>query len=170
MPLRLPNRWIWDFWLARDGEDYHVFYLQAPRTLGDPELRHFNASIGHAVSRDLREWCPLPDALRPGPPGAWDDHAVWAGCVIRYDGLWHMFYTGVHTSEDDLIEQRVGLATSTDLENWRKHPDNPLIESDPHYYSRRDLGTLGPERVWRDPCVLFSKYTHSSTQLPHRAE
>ena len=154
MPLRLPNRWIWDFWLARDGEDYHVFYLQAPRSLGDPELRHFNASIGHAVSRDLREWCPLPDALRPGPPGAWDDHAVWTGCVIRYDGLWYMFYTGVHTSEDDLIEQRVGLATSTDLENWRKHPDNPLIETDQRYYSRRDPGTLGPERVWRDPWVF----------------
>jgi beta-fructofuranosidase len=54
VPLRLPNRWIWDFWLARDGKDYHAFYLQAPRSLGDPALRHFNASIGHAVSQDLR--------------------------------------------------------------------------------------------------------------------
>jgi beta-fructofuranosidase len=147
VPLRLPDTWIWDFWLARDGEDYHVFYLQAPRSLGDPELRHFNASIGHAVSRDLREWSPLPDALRLGPPSAWDGHAVWTGCVIRHDNIWHMFYTGVHVGEDGLIEQRVGLATSTDLENWRKYPDNPLIEADPRYYSRRDPGTLGPERV-----------------------
>lgn len=154
MPLRLQDRWIWDFWLARDGEDYHVFYLQAPRSLGDPELRHFNTSIGHAVSRDLREWQTLPDALYPGPPGAWDGHAVWTGCVIRHEGIWHMLYTGVHVGENGLIEQRVGLATSTDLEHWRKHPYNPLIEADPRYYSQRDPGTLGPERVWRDPWVF----------------
>ena len=49
-----PDHWLWDFWFARDGDDVHVFYLQAPRSLGDPELRHHNATIGHAVSRDLR--------------------------------------------------------------------------------------------------------------------
>jgi hypothetical protein len=92
VPLRLPDTWIWDFWLARDGEDYHVFYLQAPRSLGDPELRHFNASIGHAVSRDLREWSPLPDALRLGPPSAWDGHAVWTGCDPARQPLAHVLH------------------------------------------------------------------------------
>ena len=154
MPLRLSDRWNWDFWLARDGRSYHVFYLQAPRSLGDPELRHFNVSIGHAVSRDLRGWQVLADALHPGRPGAWDDRAVWTGCVIRHEGLWHMLYTGVRVDEKGLIEQRVGLATSTDLTSWRKHPDNPLLEADPRYYSQRDPGTLGPERVWRDPWVF----------------
>jgi beta-fructofuranosidase len=90
--------------------------------------------------------------------------------VIQHEGGWHMLYTGVHMGEDGLIEQRVGLATSTDLTSWRKLPDNPLIEADPRYYSQRDPSTLGPERAWRDPCVLFSKYTRSSTQLPHCAE
>jgi beta-fructofuranosidase len=37
MTLRLPDKWMWDFWLIRDGMDYHVFYLQAPRSLGDPD-------------------------------------------------------------------------------------------------------------------------------------
>ena len=163
MPLRLQDRWIWDFWLARDGEDYHVFYLQAPRSLGDPELRHFNTSIGHAVSRDLREWRPLPDALHSGPPGVWDDGAVWTGCVIQHEDIWHMLYTGVHIDQEGLIEQRVGLATSTDLTSWRKHPENPLIEADPRYYSQRDPGTLGPERVWRDPWV----FRHPQTEDFH---
>ena len=63
VPLRLPDHWLWDFWFAVDGDDVHVFYLQAPRALGDPELRHHNATIGHAVSRDLRRWEVLPDAL-----------------------------------------------------------------------------------------------------------
>jgi beta-fructofuranosidase len=31
--LRLADRWVWDFWVAREGADYHVFYLKAPREL-----------------------------------------------------------------------------------------------------------------------------------------
>src|SRR5690606_19339933 len=46
MPLALPDRWVWDFWFAHDGDDVHVFYLQAPRALGDPDRRHHNATIG----------------------------------------------------------------------------------------------------------------------------
>ena len=133
---------MWDFWLVRDGTDYHAFYLQAPRSLGDPELRHLNASIGHAVSKDLRHWRVLPDALDAGPPGAWDDRAVWTGCVVWARGRWHMFYTGVSV-EDDTVVQRAGLATSEDLIRWRKHPKNPLIEADPRYYEQRDESAVG---------------------------
>jgi beta-fructofuranosidase len=71
--LRFVDRWIWDFWFADDGTDRHVFYLQAPRSLGRPELRHRNATIGHAVSTDLRTWEVLPDVLGPGPAGRFDD-------------------------------------------------------------------------------------------------
>ena len=158
MTLQLPNKWVWDFWLVRDGTDYHAFYLQAPRSLGDPELRHLNASIGHAVSKDLRHWRVLPDALNAGPPGAWDDRAVWTGCVVWARGRWHMFYTGVSV-EDDTVVQRAGLATSEDLIRWRKHPKNPLIEADPRYYEQRDEVAVGYERMWRDPWVFKHRQT-----------
>ena len=71
MALRLTEKWVWGFWLARDGADYHVFYLQAPRSLVEQQLRHLSASIGHAVSKDLENWRVLPDALHParGEPG-----------------------------------------------------------------------------------------------------
>ena len=69
MTLRLPDKWVWDFWLAQDGPDYHIFYLQAPRSLSDPDLRHWNVSVGHAVSQNLRDWGILPDALRPSSNG-----------------------------------------------------------------------------------------------------
>lgn len=154
MPLRLDESWIWDFWLARDGADYHVFYLQAPRTLVDPELRHFSASIGHAVSRDLRRWEVLPDAVHAGSPDEWDGNAVWTGSVIKRDQTWYMLYTGVSSGEGGTIEQGIGLATSPDLVHWHKHPKNPLIAADSRYYSIRDSGLLGPERVWRDPWVF----------------
>ena len=162
MTLRLPDKWVWDFWLVRDGMDYHAFYLQAPRSLGDPELRHLNASVGHAASKDLRHWRVLPDALSAGPPGAWDDRAVWTGCVVRGRGMWHMFYTGVSV-EGDAVVQRAGSATSEDLICWRKHPKNPLIEADPRYYEQRDEGAVGCERMWRDPWV----FRHPRTGVYH---
>jgi beta-fructofuranosidase len=145
MALRLPEHWLWDFWLARDGDDVHLFYLQAPRALGDPELRHRNATIGHAVSRDLRRWRVLGDALGPGPPGAFDDLATWTGSVLRHDGRWWMFYTGVSHAEDPPV-QRVGLATSSDLGTWERH--GMVLEADPRWY--------GTEH-WRDPWVAWDE-------------
>ncbi|HEX8092776.1 hypothetical protein [Jatrophihabitans sp.] len=54
--LRLPDDWVWDSWIADDGERYHLYLLRASRALLDPTLRHARATIGHASSLDLREW------------------------------------------------------------------------------------------------------------------
>jgi beta-fructofuranosidase len=152
MTLRLPDRWLWDFWLAQDGLDYHIFYLQAPRSLEKQELRHWNVSIGHAISQDLRTWQTLPDALWPSPNSAWDDYTTWTGSIIQHRGLWHLFYTGGSRDERGLV-QRIGLATSTDLLRWEKHPDNPLIVADPRWYELLDLN-LWQDQAWRDPWVF----------------
>ena len=67
--LRLEDRWVWDSWVVDDGERYHLFYLQAPRSLGDAGLRHTHATVGHASSTDLVSWTVHPDALGPGAAG-----------------------------------------------------------------------------------------------------
>jgi beta-fructofuranosidase len=152
MSLRLADKWVWDFWLAYDGPDIHIFYLQADRTLPDPELRHWNVSIGHAVSQDMRQWTVLPDALAPSRSPAWDDYSTWTGSVIKNQGQWYLFYTGTSRAEDGKI-QRVGLATSADLITWQKHPANPIIEADPRWYELLDSGTWH-DLAWRDPWVF----------------
>jgi beta-fructofuranosidase len=152
MALRLPDKWLWDFWLAQDGPDYHVFYLQAPRSLGNPELRHWNASVGHAVSQDLHTWRVLPDALRPGPSGGWDDYTTWTGSVLRHESLWYFFYTGTNRAEEGLV-QRIGLATSSDLIHWDRHPENPILAADPRWYELLDTN-LWHDQAWRDPWVF----------------
>jgi beta-fructofuranosidase len=157
LALRLDDRWVWDFWTVTDGPDHHLFYLQAPRALGDPELRHHHATVGHAVSRDLRDWRVLADALGPGPPGSWDDLAVWTGSVIGADGRWAMLYTGIARSERGAI-QRIGLATSHDLVRWRKHPANPVLEADERWYECLDASAW-PEQAWRDPWLMFDPAT-----------
>ncbi len=141
MTLRLPGHWLWDFWFAQDGADVHVFYLQAPRALGDPALRHRNATIGHAVSRDLRSWRVLPDALGPGEPGEFDDLATWTGSIVRHGGRWELFYTGIARAEDGAV-QRIGRAESADLVRWERR--GVVLEADPRWYERE---------TWRDPWV-----------------
>jgi beta-fructofuranosidase len=148
--LRLDDRWVWDFWLARDGDDHHLFFLQADRALVDENRRHVAASIGHAVSSDLTTWEILPDALHPGAPGAWDDLATWTGSVVRHDGSWHLFYSAVGTADSSRV-QRVGAAISDDLITWRRHGANPLIAADGRWYDR---SVAADDEPWRDPWVF----------------
>jgi beta-fructofuranosidase len=152
MTFRLADKWVWDFWLVdRDGE-HHLFYLQAPRALGDATLRHHNATIGHAVSADHRHWRVLADALGPGRPGSWDDLATWTGSTIGHEGHWYMLYTGVNRAEHGLV-QRIGLARSDDLLHWDKHPGNPVLEADPTWYEVLDQGRWR-DQSWRDPWLF----------------
>jgi beta-fructofuranosidase len=150
--LTLPDAWAWDFWLADDGELFHLFYLNAPRELCDPELRHRAAGVGHAVSTDLRTWELLPEALAAGQPGGPDDLAIWTGCVVRPGpgDPWHMFYTGTTDVGGELV-QSTCLATSPDLGTWTREPGNPVLRADPRWYEV--LGDSWPGEHWRDPWV-----------------
>jgi beta-fructofuranosidase len=153
MVLQLPDKWVWDFWFAVDGPDYHIFYLQAPRSLADENLRHWHTTIGHAVSKDLIHWQVLPDALAPSTePGKWDNYTTWTGSILHHAGIWYMFYTGAKREEDGKY-QRIGLATSSDLMNWQKCVDNPLIEPDPQWYEIFDP-TMWFDQAWRDPWIF----------------
>ncbi len=153
MSLSLPDRWVWDFWLAHDGLDFHIFYLQSPRSLGDPGERHWHATIGHAVSSDLMHWEILPDAIGPSPEDdGWDNYTTWTGSITQHAGLWYMFYTGGNRRENGLV-QRIGLAISRDLINWNKYDANPVLVSDPDRYEELDLD-LWHEQAWRDPWVI----------------
>ncbi|MES2143053.1 MAG: levansucrase [Pseudomonadota bacterium] len=120
MVVAIDGKWIWDSWYYRDGDTWHGYFLQADRSLGDPDLRHFNVSQGHATSRDLVNWTHLGTMLRPSDGPAWDDLTTWTGSVLKDDaGLWHLFYTGARQSEDGLY-QRIGHATSTDGHSWMR--------------------------------------------------
>jgi beta-fructofuranosidase len=152
--LNPDDRWVWDFWHVQDDQTHHLFYLQAPKALGDPELRHRNATIGHATSTDLAHWTEHGAALHPGCTGAFDAGATWTGSVVRGDdGRWHMFYTGtsfLRPGAHDNV-QVIGVATSFDLHTWEKDPSVEL-RADPRWYEK--LGDSSwPEEAWRDPWV-----------------
>ena len=81
MGFSLTEHWVWNFWLADDGHEFHPFSLYAPKSLGDPELRHRNARFGHAPSGDFVERIDHGAIFGAGEPGDFDDTVTWAGSV-----------------------------------------------------------------------------------------
>lgn len=154
--LELTDKWIWDFWLVRDQDDWHVYFLQADNSLPDPELRHRNVTQGHAVSKDLIHWTHKGTCLTPAPRPAWDDWTTWTGSVVKDDkGLWHLFYTGT-SYEGEGLHQRIGHAVSTDMHSWQRVGNGlclDLIGPNARFYEEYRAGHWH-DRAMRDPCVM----------------
>ena len=155
MALVLPDKWVWDCWFAFDGEKHHIFYLHASKALGDPDRRHRNVMVGHAVSNDLTNWTIVRDALAVGPSPSFDSYTTWTGSVVKDDaGLWWMFYTGT-SREDGGDIQSIGAATSKDLMVWEKLGNEALLKADPSWYETFELPEATAEHC-RDPWVFRS--------------
>jgi beta-fructofuranosidase len=160
MSLAFTDRWVWDSWLVDDDNIYHLFYLNAPKNSVDPELRHREAIISHAVSRDLVSWEPVGNVVTPGASDAFDATATWTGSVIRNPaGGWTLFYTGSRFADPNAGSsvQSVGVAHSPDLLTWTK-ATAPHVEADGHWYEKASDSSAGGE-AWRDPWVLHDETT-----------
>lgn len=160
--LRLDEHYIWDSWIADDGELYHLFFLQAPRSLGSPGHRHVNAVVGHATSVDLVDWDYLGVCFGPAESG-WDDMAIWTGSVVREGGRWRMFYTAINKEGHGVYDQRVGSAISDDLHHWTRVGDQSVAHPDPRWYKTLALVPPpephaapldGRSETWRDPLAM----------------
>ena len=147
MTLRLPDDWVWDAWFVVDGDLVHAFFLHAPRSMGDPDLRHGHARVGHAVSRDLHAWELRPSPLPAPGLGDIDARATWTGSVIRDGDRWLMGYTGIGLQDGGRWVQRIGLATSPDLDAWTR--TDAVVRADPRWYET--AGLAGRAEHWRDP-------------------
>lgn len=151
--LRLASSWVWDFWIADDGDRYHLFFLKASRALMDPDRRHWRATIGHATSADLANWTEHADAVIPDDSPAFDDLATWTGSVVRDDdGKWRMFYTAVNRAEGGLT-QRISSVVSEDLFRWDREPGRQVLEPDSEWYETTETRRW-PDQAWRDPWVF----------------
>jgi beta-fructofuranosidase len=163
--LALKDKWIWDFWFVepKDADDgqWHVYFLQADKSLPDPHDRHRNVTQGHATSKDLVNWTHQGTGFAPSKTKAWDDWTTWTGSVVKDDtGLWHLFYTG--TMRDLAgMHQRIGHATSKDMHSWQRvgkdgHDKGLILDltgPTAEYYEEYTPGHWH-DRAMRDPWVM----------------
>ncbi len=154
MTIALKDKWIWDSWYYHDAGVWHGYFLQADKSLGDPELRHWHVSQGHAVSTDLVNWEHLGTCFKPSEQPSWDDLTTWTGSVLRDDaGLWHLFYTGSCQAEDGM-KQRIGHATSDDGHSWQRVGDGLCLDLDPSSCYEEYSPGHWHDRAMRDPWVI----------------
>jgi len=140
--FRPPAQWMNDpNGLIQHRGWYHVFYQHNPYGDGWGHM-HW----GHARSRDLMHWEPLPIALWPSQE-AGEEH-VFSGCTTLDDeGRPLAFYTSIGRGKpaEEYAEQWVATG-SEDLLTWRKHPANPILAETIHA-SRKVWD-------WRDPYIF----------------
>jgi hypothetical protein len=145
-----------DFAIVASRDSFHVFYIRRDMNL---DLDATEKTIGHQRSRDLNTWALVDKAALQVRPGRWDNFHVWAPTIIKKpnDITYYMLYTGV---EDTLMQslnrhlqiQRIGVATSTDLNIWTQ--DTTWIwEPKSTSWAEPDSST-GPGQQFRDPFVM----------------
>ncbi len=103
------------------------------------------AVIGLCFSPDLRRWELGEPVLRPEPRCAWEAGGLYKSWLMEHDGTYYLFYNAKNHTDGAWIEQ-TGVALSTDLVHWERHPGNPVLRVGP-------AGAFDDIFV-SDPCVF----------------
>jgi len=185
---RAEKSWVGDPMPYYDGEDFQVFYLE--------DLRHV-VDIGYhpwslLTTNDFLQYKDEGIVIPYTRDRYAQDFALGTGSVIKdKDGLYHAFYTG-HNSKRMVMEV-VMHATSKDLKNWTKIPEdtfqassqyNPDDFRDPYVFYNEDyeqywmlittrkdnmgviaLYTSGDLKDWTDEGVFFSNDMGSDSNM-----
>lgn len=135
-----------DFCLLEEQGIWHLYHIA-----GTPGvsccLPGNEIWFGHATTRDFQTWethepCFFIDAR------GWDHGHVFAPYVVKHADRYWMAYTGVATDNT----QRIGVAISDDLFQWRRASDRPVIR--PEGYDWAFCPTRGGAAC-RDPHVIM---------------
>jgi hypothetical protein len=125
-------------------------FLGAYHAYPNPGLEEGPAVIGLCWSTDLLHWQLDPPCLRPGDGTAWERGGLYKPCLVEDRGRFYLFYNA-KTADPRGWHEQTGVATSTDLQTWKRHEGNPII---------RNGGPGSPdERFASDPCVVLDGQT-----------
>ena len=100
------------------NEHYYMMFQMYPSESG-PQIR-----IGLATSTDGIVWEGYPDPiLEAGESGEWDSGRIgYCSQIVEWQGRYWIWFAGRGPDW-----WHIGVATSSDLINWAKYPDNPVL-------------------------------------------
>lgn len=126
----------------RDGK-YWTLYGCYPRQ-GGYELRP--GYEGVAISDDGLTWRRAKHSpiltVQDADCGTWEKDCIYQPWLVEHDGLFYNFYNAANGG----IEQ-MGGATSSNLLDWKRYPDNPIVRVRPGGY---DSDFCSDGKVFRD--------------------
>jgi predicted GH43/DUF377 family glycosyl hydrolase len=126
----------------RDGK-FWTLYGCYPRQ-GGYEMRP--GYEGVAASDDGRVWRRVKDrpilAVSDADCGAWEQSCIYQPWLVEHEGRFCDFYNAAHGG----VEQ-TGLAFSSNLLDWKRNADNPVVRVRPQGY---DAQFASDPKVFRD--------------------
>jgi predicted GH43/DUF377 family glycosyl hydrolase len=105
-----------------DSNRYEMWY---GGSFGPPSWRPYR--IGFAWSTDGITWTKHPgNPVLVPDSGAWDAYTTEGAFVLRENGMYKLWYTGMRTATSTW---GIGYATSPDGIHWTKHAANPIMSA-----------------------------------------
>lgn len=135
-----PNWTYNDPHVLKVGSDYWM-YASSTDNFDFPVLLYrLTATDAATFTRN-----PSAPILEPDP-GQWDGGGVETPAVVYFNSKYHLFWTGypieVGAPGYDVLDFRIGHATSDDGVTWTRDPGNPVVAPS------SELGTDLPEDNW----------------------
>ncbi|MFA5292295.1 MAG: ADP-ribosylglycohydrolase family protein [Phycisphaerae bacterium] len=140
---------------------WHMFGITKSEPAGPAD----EVKFAHATAKSLTQcpWKKEPFALTVDPN--FREKHLWAPHVIFNDGLYYMYYCA---GDDDHSKYKIHLATSKNLYDWQRFPDNPMVVDgydarDPFIFRLKDkwvmyyTATSKPEGGNHNVCAVTSK-------------
>ena len=137
-PISSDNAYVGDPMPYFDNGKMNVFYLQDGRnTIQGYHPINLMQTENYYEYEEKGTVIPYTNSIFE------QDYSLGTGSVIKdKEGLYHFYYTGHNGSKSSGLEyfEKIQHATSTDLINWTKHPED---------------GFYGGHNDFRDPYVLY---------------
>ncbi|WP_425397920.1 family 43 glycosylhydrolase [Aeoliella sp.] len=122
--VREDEKWyINDHCIIRGPDkQWHMFGITREEPARPQDEIHF----AHATAKTLLQqpWDKRQFALTVARGEPWWEAHLWAPHVVEHEGTYYMYYCA---GGPDSQHYRINLATSTDLFNWKRHPENPMV-------------------------------------------
>jgi hypothetical protein len=126
---------VGDGFVLKEGDDFHMWYIfgkgwQTYEEGGVPERTY---KIGHAISSDGVSWRKTAEGVSIIPDAIGELECQALPCVIKIDGVYHMFFCFRHSVDfrtNPVRGYRIGHAQSRDMVHWERDDDSIAISQE----------------------------------------